>query len=148
MVRQYPEFSYFMESLLRVSDVSGTEALMLPLAYSIGSIVNMVLLFKIFQKDMAPGLYNSIKRTFFESFVASFFMGFAAYQFLNVFDKIFNINTFFGIFFQGLASGLLGIFVGLILLKLLGSRELEEIRQSLHHKFWKTRAIAPEQEIL
>ncbi|MEK7593721.1 MAG: murein biosynthesis integral membrane protein MurJ [Patescibacteria group bacterium] len=148
LVRQYPEFSYFMENLLRVSDVSGTEALMLPLAYSIGSVVNMILLFKIFQKDMAPGLYNSIKRTFFESFVASFFMGFTAYQFLNVFDKIFNINTFFGIFFQGLASGLLGIFVGLILLKLLGSRELEEIRQSLHHKFWKTRAIAPEQEIL
>ncbi len=148
LVRTFPELRYFIESLLRVTDVPGTEILMLPLAYSIGSIVNIILLFRIFERDMVGGLYQSVRQTIFQSFSASFLMGFTAYQFLDVFDNIFNINTFLGIFMQGLFSGILGIFVGLLVLKLLGSQELEEIRLALHHKFWRAKAIAPEQEIL
>ncbi|OGZ04484.1 MAG: murein biosynthesis integral membrane protein MurJ [Candidatus Lloydbacteria bacterium RIFCSPHIGHO2_01_FULL_41_20] len=148
LIRKAPEFRYFIENLLRVADVPGTEVLALPLAYSIGTLANIFLLFRIFEKDFAKGLYGSLSRTFFQSFSASFLMGFTAYQFLGVFDKIFDINTFWGIFAQGFFSGIIGLIVGTILLKLLGSHELTEIHSSLKHKFWKTRAIAPEQEIL
>ncbi len=147
-VRKFPESRYFMENLLRVADVPGTEALMLPLAYSIGSLINIFLLFRIFENDFAKGLWNSISKTFFQSFSASFLMGFSAYQFLGVFDNIFSINTFWGIFAQGAFSGALGIIVGIIMLKLLGSRELLEIESAFKHKFWRARVIAPEQQEL
>lgn len=148
LIRFYPEFRYFIESLFRVTDIPGTEVLMLPLAYAIGSIVNVILLLRIFEREMAPGLIASVGRTFFESFAASFFMGFAAYEFLDVFDDVFNLETFWGVFMQGLSAGLLGILAGLLVLKLLGSREFTEIAQTLSKKFWRTKAIAPEQEIL
>ncbi len=83
-----------------------------------------------------------------QGFAASFIMGFAAYQFLNAFDKIFDINTFKGIFSQGLLAGLFGVAVGAVLYKLLGSREFDEVAEGLRHKFWKSKAIAPEQEVL
>ncbi|MDP3958253.1 MAG: lipid II flippase MurJ, partial [bacterium] len=148
LVREWPDFRYFIESLFRVSDLAGTEVLMLALAYSIGSLTNVFLLFRIFERDMAPGLFSRVKRTFFESFAASFLMGFAAYQFLDVFDDIFRLDTFMGVFLQGLFSGLIGIAVGLIVLKLLGSEELRQISEAMRHKFWRTKALAPEQQEL
>ncbi|MBX4215798.1 murein biosynthesis integral membrane protein MurJ [Candidatus Parcubacteria bacterium] len=145
---KFPEFHYFIESALRVADVEGTRALYLPLAYSIGSLVNLALLLYIFERDMTKGLFRALIRPLFEGFCASFLMGFATYQFLDAFGTIFDINTFWGVFLQGLCAGLIGIFVGFALLKLLGSRELEDVLRSLRHKFWRAPAIAPEQEVL
>jgi len=94
---------------------------------------------------MAKGLARSLVRPLFKGFSASFLMGFATYQFLDAFGSIFDIDTFWGIFLQGLCAGLIGIAVGVALLKLLRSRELEGILEGLRHKFWRAPAIAPEQ---
>ena len=71
-------------------------------------------------------------------------MGFVAYLFLGVFVKFFNINTLLGIFMQGFCSGIVGIFVLIIVLKILKSHELEETIEALNQKFWKTRPIVPD----
>ena len=63
---------------------------------------------------------------------------------LNVLDKVFDINTFIGIFGQGLISGIVGIIAGILVLKLLKSNELRETSASLHRKFWKTTVISSE----
>jgi hypothetical protein len=68
-------------------------------------------------------------------------MGIAAHQLLDVFDDAFDINTFWGIFLQGLLAGLGGIIVGVILLLLMKNHELSEISRALRRKFWKTERV-------
>lgn len=139
-----PTFRYFMESILRVDDLSGTAILMLPLAYSIGMLGNALLLWFFFESRHVATIPRSLNRTLFESFSAAVFIGFVSYLSLVIFGHVFNLNTFLGIFFQGLFSGVFGIIAGVALLKLLGSRELTDVSAALHKRFWKADVIAPE----
>jgi putative peptidoglycan lipid II flippase len=135
-------FRFFVESLLRVSDLPSTAILILPLAYSVGMLFNAILLWlrlKFLGKSK-----HLFRQTFFQSFSASVLMGFAAYLALNVFDDVFNLNTFIGIFLQGLCAGLIGIVVFALVLKLLKNTEMVEVWQTLHKRFWKSRVIGPE----
>ena len=143
----FPTFRYFIEELFKVSNLSGSVVLMLPLAYSIGVLVNTALHWFAFHKEF-KNFTKSISSAIYQSFSASIIMGYIAYIFLNVFDKVFNINTLVGIFSQGLFAGLLGIIVGVFILKMLKSHELSEIWKTLHAKIWKAKVIAPEQEML
>ena len=142
-------FRYFIESVLRVEDISGTAVLMLPLAFSIGTILNFFFLWFYIKKDFLHFSRKPfIRKSFFHSFVASFFIAFTAYEALGIFDNIFNINTFWGIFLQGLFSGLIGIIIGVIILRLLKNNELADIIHTLRTKFWNTKVITPQQEDL
>ncbi len=142
----YQTFQFFIESLFKVEGATGTVVLMIPLAYSFGSWLGFIAYWILFQKK-----YNTFSRpvlaTVFQSFSASVIMGFVAYRCLNIFDDIFNINTFWGIFLQGLFSGLIGILFGVAMLRVLKSVELEEIWKALHHKFWKASVIGPDPEV-
>jgi putative peptidoglycan lipid II flippase len=141
-----PVFQYFMESLFKVMDLPGSSVLMMPLAYSFGSWVGFIIYWFLFQKEFR-GFSQPVLSTAFQSFSASIIMGFVAYKYLDIFDDIFNINTFFGIFMQGLLSGLIGIFCGIVLLKLLKNREIDEVWRALHKKFWKAKVIGPDPEV-
>ncbi len=138
-------FKYFIESLLKVSDISGTDILMLPLAYSCGTILNLILLWVFIKRDFMPG-EHFISKTFFQSLSASFFIGGVSYLSLNFFANIFDINTFWGILAQGFISGVLGILAGILILYLLKSQELTDIAKTLHTKFWRAKVVAPPQE--
>ncbi|MDP3726530.1 MAG: murein biosynthesis integral membrane protein MurJ [bacterium] len=137
-------FRYFIESMLRISFVSGTSIVMLPLAFSLGTLINVFVLWYFFKKDFSIGK-TALGVTFRHSFYASVFMGFVAYELLGVFDDVFDINTFWGIFSQGLFSGIIGVIAGILLLKLLKNKEISEVSAALHQKFWKQRPIAPDQ---
>ncbi|MEK7120572.1 MAG: murein biosynthesis integral membrane protein MurJ [Patescibacteria group bacterium] len=136
--------AYFLEALLKVSNIRGTGVLILPIAYSIGSFINLVLFWQAFQLDFGE-FRKDIYKSIFHILSSSVVAGFVTYQFLDVFDEVFNINTLVGIFSQGFFSGILGIIFGIFVLKILGNVELEEIWRALHHKFWKTPVIIPEQ---
>ena len=141
----YLTFRYFIESILKVSDLAGTEILMLPLAYSFGTIINFILHWIFIKKDFAP-TESFIAKTFFQSLGASFFLGLVAYLSLNIFSPIFGTTTFWGIFWQGFLSGLLGIIAAIFTLYLLKSEELKDITQALRTKFWRAKILAPSQE--
>ncbi len=145
--KEFNTFRFFIESLLRVSNIQGTVMLMLPLAYSIGMSINAGLLFMLFKKDFG-GYSSPFELTFRHSFYGAVTMGFVSYQFLQIFSKILNLDTFWGIFLQGLFSGILGIIAGVVLLKILKNKEINEISKALRSKFWKARPIAPEQDEL
>lgn len=134
---------YFVESVLRVEDIAGTEVLVLPLAYSVATIVGIAVFWWQFERKVGS-LYKTVRNTLFQSFSSSVIMGFATFVFLNVFDDIFDLDTLAGIFLQGLLSGLMGILVWVMVLKLLGSKELVEVFGTLHRKFWKAKVIAPD----
>ncbi|MFA6300770.1 MAG: murein biosynthesis integral membrane protein MurJ [Candidatus Paceibacterota bacterium] len=140
-------FRYFIESLLKVSDISGTEVLMLPLAYSVGTILNFVLHWIFVKKDFMPE-ESFITKTFFQSLGASFFLGLVGYLSLNILSPVFGTTTFWGVFLQGFISGILGIISAVVVLYLLKNEELNELIKALKTKFWRARIIAPQQEEL
>lgn len=140
-------FRYFIESLLKVSDIPGTEVLMLPLAYSTGTILNFILHWYFVRKDFMEK-DSFIAKTFFQSLGASFFLGLVAYISLNILSPLFGTTTFSGVFFQGFISGILGIAAAVIVLHLLRNEELSELAKTLKTKFWKTKIIPPSQEVL
>lgn len=140
-------FRYFIESLLKVSDIEGTEVLMLPLAYSIGTILNFILHWIFVKKDFMPN-ESFITKTFFQSLGSSFFLGLVTYLGLNFFSPIFGTTTFWGVFLQGFISGILGILAAIVVLYLLKNNELKDIFETLKTKFWKAKILAPAQEEL
>ena len=147
LFQNIPMFRYFIESLLKVSDVAGTEVLMLPLAYSLGTILNFVLQAISTKRDFLPA-EHFVSRTFFQSLGASFFLGLVTYLSLNALSPVFGTTTFWGVFLQGFISGIMGILAGGAILYLLGSEELKSLMQTLTSKFWRAKVIAPSQEEL
>jgi len=140
-------FRYFIESLLKVNDIAGTEVLMFPLAYSIGTIINFILHWIFIKKDFMKS-ESFIIKTFFQSLGASFFLGLVAYIGLNIFSPIFGTTTLLGVFLQGFISGILGIMAAILVLHLLKNEELKDIAKTLKTKFWRAKVIAPSQEEL
>lgn len=139
-------FRNFIESILKVSDLSGTAVLMLPLGFSIGVIVNLVIHWVGFSREY-KAFTPAVFRTLFEVFSASIIMGFVTYQGLAVLDKVFNINTLYGIFLQGFLAGVVGIFVGIFVLFILGSKELSEAVDAFRKKIWRAKIVVPDAEL-
>jgi putative peptidoglycan lipid II flippase len=137
-----PMFRYFIESLLKVSDISGTEVLMLPLAYSMGTILNFILYWIFVKKDFMSK-ESFITKTFFQSLGASFFLGLVGYLSLNILSPIFGTTTFLGVFFQGFISGIMGIATAAIILHLLKNEEFKDLIKTLKTKFWRAKIIVP-----
>lgn len=143
-------FRFFIEALLRVTDVAGTPALALPLAYSLGMLVNVALLWHMFSARYGS-LWFSARRTIFESVGAAVIAGAVAYAGLNLFDKFFDLTSVMGVLMQGFLAGALGIAAWGFTLYVLKSRELSEVWNTLHYKIWRAstsssggRLIAPD----
>lgn len=134
---------YFLESLLRVSDIPGTAVLVLPLAFSLGLLCNLLFFLFVFYLDFG-GLGRVVLRAVRQSFVASVFGGFVAYQTLAVLALRLDLETFAGIFIQGFLAGLVGVASTFVLLVFMGNREVAELTETLRHKFWRAKPIAPE----
>jgi putative peptidoglycan lipid II flippase len=143
----FPLFHYFIESILKVEDITGTEVLMLPLAYSVGTILNAILQWYFVRRDFMEH-ESFITKTFFQSLGASFFLGVVTYLSLNILSPIFGTTTGIGLFLQGFISGILGICAAVLTLILLKNEELQDLIKSLKTKFWDTKVIiAPQEEL-
>ncbi len=127
---RFSGFSYFILSLLKVEDLSNSVILMLPLGFSLGTILNVVLLWRAFEREF-PGYSQGLSRTLFEGVGASVVMGATSYGALQIFSRFLDVDTFLGIFLQGFLSALLGIAMAVLILILLKSRELKSVWQSL-----------------
>lgn len=141
-------FQFFLESLFRIEGVAGTSVIVLPLAYSLGMIVNALLFWVLFRRDFGGHLPRFLYTTMGQSFAASVIAGAVAYGGLTMLDTVFNLETIIGVFLQGLIAGMLGIAAGIVVLLLLKNREVKEIWEAFHYRFWKQKPIAPEIEEL
>lgn len=138
--------SSFIESIFKVSDIPGTVVLMLPLGFSLGVLLNLIIHWIGFHYHH-PNFSKPVLRTLFESLGASVIMGFITYEFLKVLDNVFDLNTLPGIFLQGFISGIIGIMSAVYILYLLNSRELKEVWSTFHKKIWKSNIIPPDIEL-
>jgi len=143
----YPSFAYFLEDLLKVSGQVGTSVLVLPLAYTLGILLNTYLLWHMFERDY-PGFTRPVAATLFHSFSASVIMGYITFVSLRFFNLFFSLEKAWGVFLQGLCAGIVGIIAGIIILVLLKNRELQEVWITLHGKIWKAKVVVPDQETL
>ncbi len=135
-------FRDFIESMLKVSGISGTVVLMLPLGFTIGVIFNLIVHWIGFSHHF-PKFSSPVLRALFQVSGSSLIMGFIVYKALNIFDMVFNTNTFTGIFLQGFVSGSIGIVVAVLVLYILKNRELIEVWGTLHKKIWKAKIVLP-----
>jgi putative peptidoglycan lipid II flippase len=139
-------FSSFIEAMFKVEGIPGTVVLMLPLGFSLGVLINLIIHWVGFHYHHRS-FSKPVLRTFFESLSASVIMGFVTYEFLNVLDNVFDINTLPGIFLQGFLSGIIGIICAIYILYLLKSRELLEVWGTLHKKIWRANVVVPDAEL-
>lgn len=140
-------FRFFWENVLRVEGLPNTAVLTLPLAYSLGTIVNCFLLAALFAYRHRFSVWPII-RTFNETLWSALAGGFVAYYLLTILSPRLALETSSGIFLQGLLAGLGGLSVNLLLLGLLGSGELRELARAVRHKFWQGETVIPEQSEL
>ncbi len=143
----WPVFGVFVASLLRVEDLVGTVVLMLPLGFALGTVLNNIILWKVFEKEFGKFGHETY-HTMAVSFASAIFVALGSYVGLNLFAPLFNLGTLWGIFFQGLLAGILGIATGGLVLWLLKSKELGEVIGVLHQKFKGVEAVAENPEIV
>lgn len=140
-----PWWPAWLATLLRVEDLPGTMLLILPLAFSLGTIINLGLFWFMTERDFGH-FPNVVDQALGQSVVASAIAGLVAYQTLNWLDNFLDLNTFMGIATQGVVAGLLGVLVLVVVLARFQNRELLELKHSLHRKFWRAETVAPEPE--
>lgn len=138
-------FRYFIESLFRVEGVVGTSILMLPLAYTLGLLLNGLLFWILFQRDFHSFSF-ALYRTIAQTFSSAVLSGAAAYLGLLFFARIFDLNTLPGIFSQGFLAGIIGIAVGLVVLVVFQNKELIEIWNAFHRKIARRQATVIESQ--
>lgn len=132
-----PEFS----GLMRVEGVAGTEALLIAGAYSLGSLVNVLLLLGYFERTLHR-VVRMLLRTFIESLAASLIAGVVAYGALNMLVAYIDISTLPGIFLQGLGAGILGWCAWFLALVTFGSDDLAAAWEAFHKRYTKSRVVA------
>lgn len=132
----YPVITYFFGSLLRISEIKSISIISLPIGYSLGTIMNAGLLWFMFRGEI-KNWDKGVISNFLHSFCASVIGAFVTYLSLNFFDNLFNLNKTFGIFGQGFFSGILGLIVTIIFLKLMGSEILKETQVAFKKVFYK-----------
>lgn len=161
----YPTFRFFIESLFKVEGIEGSAVLMLPLGYSIGTLLNAIAFWIMFEYDFGDRWKNKgilataiayvgggdryaftskVIPTLSASIQSAIFGGFVAYVGLNIFDSVFDLSTLFGIFMQGFLAGMMGIAGSALVFVILGNKEIGEIYGALRQKVWGKKIIVSE----
>lgn len=130
------------ESLLRVEGVAGTEMLMLPLAFAIGTGVSVNLLVLTARKPLGISMRDLIPVTVHGT-IAMFAAGAAAYITLGAIAVQNQSTTFVKTFIQGGIAGCAGILAAVLVYAILGSPELAQVSGALKRRIFRVRpAIA------
>ncbi len=141
--KHQPVFQYFIENLFKVNDIPGAIVLMLPLGYSLGTLINMVVLWFAFEADFKVR-FTGLRKTMYHSFAVAVIMGFVAYLSLSALAINLNTATVLGIFAQGFVAGIISILSGIGILSLLKSHELKEIFALIPRKIFKEKNVVME----
>lgn len=129
-----PGFVSLFESFMRVDNSPSQSAvLMLPLAFSVGQIINAVLLWSSFDREFKC-FSDTLWRSVFHTVTASIILAIVSYVMLNVLDDVLNMDTLIGIFTQGFIAGICGIFSAALVLILLDNNEIKTIKKILAQK--------------
>ncbi len=133
---RFDETGAFIEVLLRIEDVPGSDLLALILAYSAAAIVAALLHIAYFEIRFGAFL-SEIARALLESVVAACVGGAAAYYCLVLLGDISFASTLGSVFFKGFTAGVVGIVAVALTYRFLGSREYAATAMTIHRRFWR-----------
>jgi len=124
-------FSSLVSNFLKLRDLSLDKIaiLGLPLAFSLTSIINFVILLKIFNKKINWWQPEYIIKSFLRIITATLLMVIVVYGLLYLVNLFVDTHTFVGLFIQAGISGLIGILVYCLIMILLKSPEISTIKQ-------------------
>jgi putative peptidoglycan lipid II flippase len=140
-------FSNFFIELLRLEGVTNITLLALPLAFSVGNIINYIALLVIFCKDFPESKQFSIRKTTMQTIVGSLVMGAVSYGVLSLLPQLIRQETFGGIFLQGLLAGFIGMIAFGIVMVVIGNEEMMEFSKTVRRKFWKANIVIDQSAI-
>jgi putative peptidoglycan lipid II flippase len=131
-----PYILRFIEGLLRVSDVPGTQMLVLAFSYASMSIAGSAMLCIHFEYRFR-GFFARTWRVYGESLFAAVVGGLGAYLVLSLFSPVVSTTTTLKVFLLGLGGGLAGLALALLAYAALGSREYQETLASVRARLWR-----------
>jgi len=134
-------FQIFLNDLFRISEVTGSEVLVLAIAFVLGQLVQLFCLVCVSRKTFLVS-YRPLIKPSFQAIAASIAGGLASYITLAFVVDGVNQGTFIGIMLQGFSAGVMGLIAVVLVYAATGSRELNEIYRSFHTKIFRTDVVA------
>lgn len=124
----YPNlFYYFLQSFLNLEGISHLSVLGLPLAFSLSSFLNLILLLFFFKKKMGNSWELKLSNSLLRTFILSLFCGGVTLGLLYLLSSFLNLKNFLGIFLQTIFAGGGGVIFYLFSAKLLNFPEYKLI---------------------
>lgn len=151
LYRDVQLFHDFMNSLVRIDGVEGGTVIMLPLAFSIGQIINALMLWRGFHHRFhgTKTENNALARTISHMLAAGIIAAASAYAALALVGGSVDQGTFGGILIQAGIAGLIGLVMYGIVLRALGNEDISLFITTLRSKFWKQKpVVVPQQQDL
>ncbi len=127
---QFPAVGYFVEALLRVEGVPGTDILLIALGSMLGSVATGVFAL-LTLRAVAPGVARSLVRPVFEGAASAILGGAASYGVLAFLGNLAPATTLFIVFTEAFIAGMVGLMVAAAVLALLANREFKDLVDSL-----------------
>ncbi len=142
-----PTAQVFFTGLFRLENVVGSEVLMLPLGYTLGVLIEVVLML-IFAGQTFGIQLRTLGKPLLVAVAASVTGGLFAYATLLFIVEGVNQNTFVGILIQGCVAGIFGLIGVIVAYRLLGSPEMHEIYMAFKRKVVKSEIVTPQPDLL
>ncbi len=124
--------------IMRVEGVLSPEVLLIATAYTIGAIVNALLLLIYFENKYSNFIFG-LASTVWQSIVSSLVAGFGAYLALNLFTDLVLLDTFIGVLVQGVLAGVVGLCIWVVTLIAVGNKDIVAAWLALQKRFTKNR---------
>ncbi|MCX6720672.1 MAG: murein biosynthesis integral membrane protein MurJ [Candidatus Staskawiczbacteria bacterium] len=135
LVRFFPEFNFFLQSVLRLGGVANIGVIALALAYTITAVLECALLMYMFSRKFSNLNSKEIYDSLYKILIASLVMVVVTFIVRQLLGSIVSLQAFWGIFFQLIVSGSVGVATYAIVTHLLKSPESKILVDSLLKKF-------------
>ncbi len=132
--------SFLGSFIVRIFDLQGINDVSvtgLPLAFSIAVVFQFILLLVFLYRKVGDFRIREILCSFEKVLVAVIFGGIFTYLTLYFVGDLVNMQTFFGVFTQGVLGGIVGTLIYLLLSLVLKSPELKIIKAAILKQFSK-----------
>ncbi len=141
------EFYAQVNDSLRIDSVPGAEVIILALGYSVGMIIQTMVMLGIAAAQFALPL-RELAVPLFRAFTAGLGGAFSAYTALNFFVFGINPEAFIGVLLHGLMGGVMGLLGVVAVYHITGAPELREIVQSLRGRLRKRDIVTVQDDVL
>jgi len=135
LVRFSPGFDLFLQNFLRLGGVANVGVIALALSYTITAVLECSLLLYMFCKKFPKLKIKEIFDSLYKILVASLIMAVVTFIMRQFLGSVVSLQTFWGIFFQLVVSGCVGVAVYAISTYLLKSPENKNLVDSFLKKF-------------